>query len=261
FQKHYMAVFFMDPLAGFPGAIPWGPVCESWPPMRPFSLVFTPPNFPVNLDDHMQWWQPVFGAYWEHPQGRDSDIKDKEDHPVVHVCWHDAVAFCQWKSRKTGKTCRLPTEAEWEFAARGGLDRKLFCWGDELTPGGKWQCNNWQGKFPRENLKLDGFERTAPVASFPANGYGLHDMAGNVWEWCSDWYQPGYYAKAPKVNPKGPDYSFGPREVNGHKRVQRGGSFLCADNYCIRYLPGARGKGEPTSAGEHVGFRCVMDTK
>src|SRR5207245_8525933 len=150
--------------------------------------------------------------------------------PAVHICWHDAVAYCDWKSKKTGRKYRLPTEAEWEFAARGGLDRKPFCWGDELTPEGKWVCNIWQGEFPYSNEKLDGFEGAAPVASFPPNGYGLFDMAGNVWEWCGDWYSPEYYKEAPRKNPQGPPSSFDPREPGMPKRVQRGGSFLCCEN-------------------------------
>jgi formylglycine-generating enzyme required for sulfatase activity len=265
FQASYVAVFATAPCASFPNAVPWWAVFASWPAFRPFSLVFAAPAFPVKDPREVQqlhlWWKDVPGADWRHPQGPQTSIKGLEKHPVVHVCWHDAVAFCEWKSKKLGKTVRLPTEAEWEFAARGGLDRKPFCWGDELTPGGKWQCNVWQGKFPNHNEKLDGFEGTAPVASFSANGYGLHDMAGNVWEWCSDWYQADYYTKSPKINPKGPASSFDPLEPTMAKRVQRGGSFLCCDNYCKRYLPGARGKGEPSSAANHIGFRYVIDVK
>jgi formylglycine-generating enzyme required for sulfatase activity len=155
----------------------------------------------------------------------------------------------------------LPTEAEWEFAARGGLKQKRSVWGDELRPGGKWQANIWQGRFPRENTKEDGFERTAPVGSFPPNGYGLYDMAGNAWEWCADWYRPDYYRVSPARNPEGPASSFDPNEPGLPKRVQRGGSFLCSDLYCIRYRPGARGKGEPNSAASHIGFRCVRSNR
>jgi formylglycine-generating enzyme required for sulfatase activity len=262
FQHKYVAVLASSPQLGFPQAISWPGIYHAWPELEPFSLVFKPPPSPVHdRSDHTIWWEAAPGACWKQPQGRGSSIANKDNHPVVHICWHDAVAYCEWKKKKTGKNYRLPTEAEWEFAARGGLDRKLFCWGDDQTVNGKWMCNVWQGDFPNKNDNLDGFLGTAPVASFPANGYGLHDMAGNVWEWCSDWYQPDYYEKAPKQNPRGPDWSFDPHEVTAPKRVQRGGSFLCCDNYCVRYLPGARGKGEPTSAAEHIGFRCVMDAK
>ena len=259
FQPHYLAVLAVAPTPGFPAAVPWGAVFHTWPALEPFSLVFSPPDFPLpDLNDHTAWWRDAPGACWKHPKGPRSSIAGKDDHPVVHICWHDAVAYCEWKGKKTGKRYRLPTEAEWEFAARGGLDRKLFCWGEELIPGGKWMCNIWQGEFPHTNLKLDGFEETAPVASFPANGYGLFDMAGNAWEWCSDWYTPDYYKQSPRTNPPGPPEAFDPREPAVPKRVQRGGSFLCCENYCVRFLPGARGKGEPNSAANHIGFRCAV---
>jgi formylglycine-generating enzyme required for sulfatase activity len=223
------------------------------PDVRPFSLVFIQPQRQVdprreNVD---QWWHPVAGACWKHPEGPGSDLKGREDHPVVHICYEDAIAYARWAGK------RLPTEAEWEFAARGGLDRQPFVWGEEQRPGGKYMCNHWQGDFPHQNTAADGFTGTAPVGSFPANGYGLHDMAGNVWEWCADWYQPKYLASLPARNPQGPDSGYDPQEPGVPKRVQRGGSFLCADNFCMRYLVGARGKGEPESTGNNIGFRCV----
>ena len=219
--------------------------------LKPFSIVFKQPgpNVKVNLKNDLSWWEIQYGASWRRPEGLKSDLKERDKHPAVHICWHDAIAYCGWAKK------RLPTEAEWEFAARGGLDRKKYCWGGELKPGKKWLCNIWQGEFPTVNTKEDGFERTAPVGSFPANGFGLHDTAGNVWEWCADWYQSATYTKAPRRNPKGPDKSLDAEP----KRVQRGGSFLCAENYCSRYVPGARGSGEIGSACNHIGFRCVRD--
>jgi formylglycine-generating enzyme required for sulfatase activity len=223
----------------------------------PGSLVFVPPASKVPLDDISQWWKWVPGANWHHPAGPKSDLQGLDSHPVVHIAYRDALAYCNWRSKKEGGGFRLPTEAEWEFAARGGLDRKTFAWGDEFRPGGKWMANTWQGEFPHRNSGSDGFAGAAPVASFPPNGFGLFDMAGNVWEWCADWYQVNYYANSSKRNPRGPDSSNDPLEPGVPKRVQRGGSFMCCDEYCKRYVPGARGKGEPDSGTNHIGFRCV----
>jgi formylglycine-generating enzyme required for sulfatase activity len=230
--------------------------------LKPFSILFKKnlKRGEYNLETHEGWWQLGHGASWQHPEGPDSTIKGREKYPVVHISYFDAVAYCKWAGK------RLPTEAEWEFAARGGLDRKKFSWGDEFTPNGKWMHNSWQGEFPLENTKEDGFDGLAPGGSYPANGYGLYDMAGNAWEWCHDWYQIEYYKDCldengakPTRNPKGPGSGFDPNEPGQPKRVQRGGSFICAPNYCARYIVGSRGKGEVNSAAMHTGFRCVKD--
>ncbi len=225
----------------------------------PGSIVFAPPR-DCNLKEckacgECRWWIYKPGASWKHPEGPDTDLKGKENHPVVHIAYVDAVAYAKW----TGK--RLPTEAEWEFAARGGLEGKPYYWGDKLKPDGKWMANIFQGDFPNKNTAEDGYRTTAPVGSFPANAYGLHDMSGNVWEWCSDWYRPDYYATclAEKIrdNPQGPRDSVDPNRRGEPKRVLRGGSFECSDQYCNRYLAGARHHGSPDTGAMHNGFRCV----
>lgn len=232
----------------FPGAPPENLVAG--------SIVFTPPDHPVPLTDHYLWWDYVKGANWRHPLGPESDLTGREQYPVVHIAYPDALAYAKWAGK------RLPTEAEWEFAARGGLSGKLYAWGDELKPDGKWMANIYQGKFPLQDSAEDGFEAIAPVAQFSANGYGLFDMAGNVWEWCSDWYRPDYYEQLASQNgaarnPTGPLTPFDPAEPNEKKRVHRGGSFLCTDQYCTRYMVGTRGKGEVSTGSNHLGFRCV----
>lgn len=219
------------------------------------SLCYRPPKGAVNLRDALQWWAPVIGANWRHPDGPETDIIGKEKHPVVHVCWDDAQAYCKWAGK------RLPTEAEWEFAARGGLEKARYIWGNEFSPNGKWMTNTWQGKFPHENTGEDGFKGLAPVGSFQANGYGLFDMAGNVWEWCSDWYLPDYYAKSPKENPPGPTTSFDPDEPGVMKHTTRGGSWMCSDSYCRGYRPSARMKTSPDTGLANTGFRCVKDVE
>jgi len=217
----------------------------------PGSAVFTPPAQNVSLDNPLQWWQYVSGASWQHPKGPKSTIKGLENEPVVHVSYEDAAAYAKWAGK------RLPTEAEWEFAARGGKGSHTYYWGTELKPGGTWMANIYQGDFPRKNAIEDGFAEAAPVKTFLPNSYGLYDMEGNVWEWCQDFYRPDYYPKSPADNPKGPSDSYDPDEPNALKRVQRGGSFLCSDQYCTRYRAGSRGKGEVTSGTNNLGFRCV----
>lgn len=205
------------------------------------------PNWPYSV------WTIVKGANWRHPEGPDSSIEDRMDHPVVHVAWPDAVAYGEWAGK------RLPTEAEWEWAARGGLEDATYPWGDEKMPDGRYVNNIWQGDFPYVNQIDDGYKTSAPVKSFPPNAYGLYDMSGNVWEWCHDWYRPDYYAHSAERNPFGPTDSFDPNEPRIPKRVQRGGSFMCSDTYCIGYRVTARMKGDPNSATFHCGFRCVSD--
>lgn len=222
----------------------------------PGSVVFKPTAGPVALNDHLLWWEYVAGADWQHPGGLGSDLAGRGKYPVIHVAYDDAEAFAKWAGR------RLPTEAEWEFAARGGLAGQPYTWGSELKPGGKCMANIYQGHFPAQDTAEDGFRGIAPVAQYAPNGFGLFDMAGNVWEWCQDWYRPDYYGSLKASggtarNPRGPVDSFDPAEPGVRKRVQRGGSFLCTDQYCTRYMVGSRGKGELSTGSNHLGFRCV----
>ena len=206
----------------------------------------TDPNWPYAV------WMLQKGANWRHPHGPDSSIDDKPNHPAVHIAWPDAAAFCEWSGK------RLPTEAEFEYASRGGLQQREYPWGDKLQDSDQWPLNIWQGEFPEEHQVRDGFELTAPTKTFRPNGYGLYDMSGNVWEWCADWYQPEYYSDSPRRDPHGPRDSFDPNEPGQPKRVQRGGSFMCNANYCLGYRCAARMKGEPSSGAFHCGFRCVL---
>lgn len=219
------------------------------------SLVFKPSKHPVPLSNPLAWWEWKAGANWRHPEGPDSSIEGRGNHPVVHVSWFDAQAYCQWAGG------RLPTEAEWEYAARGGLDQKPNGWGD--APVDPQKCNTWQGRFPVANTAEDGFVSTSPVRSFPPNGYGLFDMAGNVWEWVNDWYRPDTYAlnatNDVTVDPQGPASGYDPQDPYAPKRVTRGGSFLCSDQYCSGYRPAARMKTSPDTGLIHTGFRCVQN--
>jgi formylglycine-generating enzyme len=225
--------------------------------LKAASLIFVPTKSEVNLNDYSQWWAWTRGANWKHPNGPNSDIIGKDNFPVTHVSWDDAVAYSNWAGK------RLPTEAEWEYAARGGLINNTYSWGKTFEETGASKCNFWQGNFPYLNLNKDGFMGAAPVKSFAPNGYGLYDVAGNVWEWCADLYNNDYYTQLSKtklsINPKGPTKSFDPDEPLITKRVMRGGSFLCNDSYCSGYRVSARMKSSPDSGMEHLGFRCVMD--
>ena len=247
----YITVAERKPKAeDFPGAPPENLVAG--------SVVFSPPDHAVLLNNYYQWWAYVHGANWRHPLGPASSIQGKAEYPVVHVAYEDAVAYAKWAGK------RLPSEAEWEFAARGGLTGKPFVWGDEFRPNGKWMANTFQGHFPDKDTGEDHFVGITAVGRFPANGYGLYDMAGNVWQWTSDWYRPDYYQQLVAAggvarNPKGPDSPYDPAEPNQRKKTQVGGSFLCTDQYCSRYMVGTRGKGEISTGTNHLGFRCVKE--
>ncbi|MCO5296438.1 MAG: formylglycine-generating enzyme family protein [Fimbriimonadaceae bacterium] len=219
----------------------------------PGSLVFHEPGADQQVQGYLEWWVYLPGASWKHPLGPESDLKGLEDHPVTHVAYEDAEAYAKW----AGKS--MPTEAQWEYAARGGLKGESYPWGNELVDGGKDQANIWQGTFPRKNTEKDGFRLTAPVGSFAPNGYGLYDMAGNVWEWCADWYRPDGYTSSTKRNPTGPDSSFDPDEPGVPKHVVRGGSFLCTDQYCSGYRVASRMKSTADTGLANTGFRCVKN--
>lgn len=229
--------------------------------LQPGSLTFYNPGQQVSLHNVANWWKWTIGANWRHPNGPDSDINGKDNHPVVHIAHEDAAAYAKWAGK------RLPTEAEWEYASRGGEANSAFAWGDELTPNGKYLANFYQGDFPNENTAEDGFTGTAPVKSFVPNHFGLYDMIGNVWEWTSDWYRPDTHAHYAGLNiticknPTGPEASYDPQEPMTPKRVIKGGSFLCSKQYCSNYRPSARMASDINSGLIHLGFRCVKDAK
>lgn len=255
-QTGYVTVAEIPPQAkDYPGALPGM--------LKAGSLIFTPPKRPVDLQDWSQWWTFKFGANWRRPYGPRGSISGLDDHPVVHIAYRDAEAYAAWAGKE------LPTEAEWEFAARGGLDGAEFAWGDEFTPGGRHLANTWQGDFPHQNIAIDGYERTSPVTAFPPNGYGLRDMIGNVWEWTADWWSARHAAEPQKAccvadNPRGgrEETSYDPRlpDIIIPRKVLKGGSHLCAPNYCRRYRPAARHAQPVDTSTSHIGFRCVIRT-
>jgi formylglycine-generating enzyme required for sulfatase activity len=245
-------------------ALDWEELQKQLPPgalkppeeaLAPGSLVFVAPRAPVPLEDLSKWWIWTPGANWRNPEGSGSSIEDRTNHPVVHVAWEDAVAYAEWGGK------RLPTEAEWEFAARGALEGKPFSWGDEFRPDGAYMANTFQGRFPNGDTSADGFAAPAPVGSFPPNGYGLHDTIGNVWEWCADWYRPDAHRAHRRgevaLNPRGPAAGHDPAQPFQPVRATKGGSFLCSEMYCSNYRPSARIGTAADSGMSHLGFRCV----
>jgi formylglycine-generating enzyme len=250
-ETHYITSAERPPRAeDYPGAKP--------EMLRAASVVFCKPKGRVDLRDHYNWWTYVPGADWRHPEGPNSSIDNRMQHPVVHIAYEDAEAYAKWIGKE------LPTEAEWEFAARGGLERATYAWGEEFAPNGQQMANTWQGEFPWENLRIDGYEGTAPVGQFPANGYGLYDMIGNVWEWTTDWYSPHHPAHkaccSGAVAHGQREQSYDPSlpAIKIPRRVMKGGSFLCAPNYCRRYRPAARMAQPIDTSTCHVGIRLVM---
>jgi formylglycine-generating enzyme required for sulfatase activity len=243
----------------------WEEIKKSLPPgtprppdsvLAPASLVFTQTDSPVILQDYSQWWRWTIGAHWRHPFGPGSNIEGKDNYPVVHISWDDAQSYCKWAGK------RLPTEAEWEYASRGGQINQIYSWGNEHINKGISKANSWEGDFPYNNERTDGYLYTAPVKSYLPNDYGLYDMAGNVWEWCQDWYHIDYYkmtANEISNNPDGPNVSYDPDEPYIKKRVMKGGSFLCNDSYCSGYRNSMRMKSSPDTGSLHTGFRTVVD--